>query len=91
MKRLSVDSATPAVRKFIRSLVKDANGVEVTLGGDVICRVIPPTQLSDAERATQLAELHKLLGKARQNSKRLRGTVIERKIRHALTTVRKGR
>ena len=51
MKRLSVDRAGPAVKKFIRSLAKDANGVELTLGGNVVCRVIPPTQLSDTEKA----------------------------------------
>ena len=48
MKRVSVDTASPAVKKFIRSLAIDANGVEVTLGGNVVCRIIPPAQLSDA-------------------------------------------
>jgi len=80
-KRLTVDTAAPAVKKFIRSLAKDTNGVEVTLGGKVICRVIPPAQLSDAEKAAPLDEVRKMLGHSRHHSKRLPGTVIERKIR----------
>ena len=88
MTRISVDTAPPAVKKFIRSLAIDANGAEVTLGGKVVCRIIPPGQLSDAEKAAQLAEVRKLLGEARANSKRLPATVIERNIRNALKTVR---
>jgi len=90
MKRVSVDTASPAVKKFIRSLPIDANGVEVTLGGNVVCRIIPPGQLSDAEKAAQLAEVGKLLGEARRNSKRLPATAVERRIRNALKTVRGG-
>lgn len=33
MKRLNVDSAAPAVKKFLRSLSIDANGIEVELDG----------------------------------------------------------
>ena len=88
MTRISVDAAAPAVKKFIRSLAMDANGVEVTLGGNVVCRIIPPAQLSEAEKTAQLAEVRQLLGKARDNGKLLPPTVIERKIRDALKTVR---
>jgi hypothetical protein len=68
MKRVSVDTAAPAVKKFICSLAIDANGVEVTLGGNVVCRIIPPAQLSDAEKAAQLAEVRRLLREAHANS-----------------------
>ena len=91
MKRVSVDTASPAVKKFIRSLAIDANGVEVTLDGNVVCRIIPPGQLSDSEKAEQLAEVRQLLGDARANSKRIPATEVERNIRDALKTVRKGR
>ena len=91
MKRISVDSASPAVKKFIRSLAIDANGVEVTLDGNVVCRIIPPGQMSDAEKAAQLGVVRQLLGEARANSKRMPAAVIERKIRNALKTVRKER
>jgi hypothetical protein len=91
MKRVNVDTASPAVKKFIRSLPLDANGVEVTLGGIVVCKIIPPRQLSDAEKAAQLDDVRQLLALARANSKRMPAPVIERKIRSALKTVREGR
>jgi len=91
MTRISVDSAAPAVKKFIRSLEIDANGVEVTLGGDVVCRIIPPGQLSDLEKSAQLGEVRQLLKAARKKSKRVPATVIEHTIRDAVKTVRKGR
>ena len=91
MKRVSVDTAAPAVKKFIRSLAMDANGVEVTLGGSVVCKIIPPGQLSDTEKAAQLAEVRQLVGEARANSKRVPAAVVERNIRSGLKTVRGGR
>ena len=91
MKRVNVDTESPAVKKFIRSLALDTNGIEITLDGNVVCKIIPPAQLSDAEKAAQLAEVRKLLGEARAHSKRVPATVIERNIRNALKTVRGGR
>ncbi len=91
MTKISVDTAPPAVKKFIRSLAIDANGVEVTLGGNVVCKIIPPGQLSEAEKNTRFAEVRQLLGEARANSKRLPATVVERKIRNAVKAVREGR
>jgi hypothetical protein len=91
MTRINVDTASAAVKKFIRSLAIDANGVEVILGGSVVCKIIPPEQLSDAEKAAEIAELRQLLREARDNSKRVPATVIERKIQSALKTVRGGR
>ncbi len=91
MKRVNVDTASPEVKKFIRSLAIDANGVEVTLGGNVVCKIIRPGQLSDAEKAAQLGVVRQLLEEARANSKRMTAAVVERNIRSALKTVRKGR
>jgi hypothetical protein len=91
MKRVSVDTAAPAVKKFIRSLVIDANGVDVTLGGTVLCRIVRPGQLSEAQKAARLARVRKLLGEARANSKRLPASVVERRLRSALKTVREAR
>lgn len=88
MTRINVDTASPAVKKFIRSLAIDAGGVEVTLGGKTVCKIIPPSQYSDADKDAQLAELRQLLSAARAHSKRLPPDVVERKIREALKTVR---
>jgi hypothetical protein len=91
MKRVNVDTASPSVKKFIRSLAIDANGVEVTLGGNVVCKIVRPGQLSDAERAAQLGVVRQLLAEARANSTRTPAAVVEGKIRSALKTVRQGR
>jgi hypothetical protein len=88
MKRISLEKVSPAVKKFIRSLAIDANGVEVTLGGDVVCKIIPPGQLTETEKAAQLGVVRQLLGEARANSKRLPAAAIERNIRSALKTIR---
>jgi hypothetical protein len=88
MKRVNVDTASPAVKKFIRSLAIDANGVEVALGGNVVCKIIPPAQLTDAEKVAQLGVVRKLLGEARANSKRMPAAAVERNIRSALKTIR---
>ena len=53
MKRINVDKAPPSVKKFIRSLEVDANGVEVILDGNVVCKFVPPTQLTEMEKAAQ--------------------------------------
>jgi hypothetical protein len=91
MKRVSVDTALPEVKKFIRSLPIDANGVEVTLGGNVVCKIIPAGQLSDAQKAAQLGVVRQLLREARANSQRMPATVVEHNIRNALKTVREER
>jgi len=91
MKRIRVDAAAPAVKKFLRSLSIDANGVEVELGGQVVCKIIPPAQLSDAEKAAHLADVRDLLRRSRERSKGVPASVIERDIRAAVKTVRRGR
>ncbi len=91
MKRVDVDTASPEVKEFLRSLAIDANGVEVTLGGNVVCKIIRPGQLSDGEKAAQLGIMRQLLGEARANSKRMLAAVVERNIRNALKSVRKER
>ena len=91
MKRVNVDTESPAVKKFIRSLAIDTNGVEITLDGNVICKIIPPGQLSDREKGAQLAKVRELLGEAREHSRRVPANVIESKIRNAMKTVREKR
>jgi hypothetical protein len=88
MKRVNVDTAPPAVKNFIRSLAIDATGVEVTLGGNVVCKIIPPGQLTDAQKAAQLGVVRQLLGEARAHSKHVPAEVFERKIRSAMKKTR---
>ena len=91
MTRISVDTAAPAVKKFIRSLAIDANGVEVILDGNVVCKIIPPSQLTDVEKEARLSDVRRLLADARNHSKQVPAAEIEQHIRNAMKTVRKGR
>ncbi len=88
MRRVKVDKASPAVKKFIQSLSLDANGVEVELNGRLVCKIIRPSQLSDADKAARLADIGVLLQRSRARSKRVSPRTIERDIRSALATVR---
>ncbi len=88
MKRLKVDKVAPAVKKFLQSLSIDANGVEVELGGQLLCKIVPPNQLSDVEKVAHLADLRELLQRSRARSQRISPRIIERDIRTALATVR---
>lgn len=91
MKRVNVDTAPSEVKQFIRSLALDTTGVEVPLGGKIVCKIVPPGQLSDTDKAAQFAQVRQLLGTARANSKRVPAPIVERNIRNALKTVRGGR
>jgi hypothetical protein len=88
MKRLKVDRAAPSVRKFLRSLSIDANGIEIELGGKLVCKIVPPAQLSDAEKTANLAQVRDLLRRSQKRSQHASPRAIERDIRQALATVR---
>jgi hypothetical protein len=88
MKHLKVDTAAPAVRKFFQALSIDGNGVGIELGGNLVCKIVPPSQLSDAEKSAHLADVRELLHRSRQRSKGVSARIIERDIRAALATVR---
>ena len=48
MKRVNLDTAALAVKKFISTLPVDPEGVELALGHRVLWKLVPPTQLSEA-------------------------------------------
>jgi hypothetical protein len=89
--RLNVDAEAPAVKKFLRKLAVDAGGVDIELGGQVICKIMPPEQMSDAERNVQLSDVREMLQRARKRSKGVASQLVERDIRAALAAVRESR
>ena len=91
MRRLKVDTAAPAVKKFFQSLSIDGNGVGIELGGDLVCKIVPPSQLSESEKAAHIADVRELLRRSRQRNKRVPARVIERDIREAISSVRSKR
>lgn len=88
MKRVNANTAAPSVKKFLRSLRIAPDGLEVELGGEVLCKIIPPGQLSETEKTARLAHVRELLNRARARSKGVSAEVIERDIRGAIKTVR---
>ncbi len=88
MKRFNVDSAAPSVKKFLRSLPIAVGGIEVELGGKIVCKIIPAGQLSESEKRSHLAHVRELLERARARSKSIPAEIIEQDIQRALSTVR---
>jgi hypothetical protein len=88
MTRVNVDTAAPAVKSFLRSLTVDASGVEIELAGRILCKIVPPQQLSEAAKAANVADMRELLRRARQRSKAVPAKTIERDIRAAMNRVR---
>lgn len=89
MKRVKLDDAAPNVKKFIRGLHIDADGVELELNGKVLCKVIPPIQFTEAEKAALLCERRALIRSAQERIKHVPSAVIKREIRRAVKTVGK--
>lgn len=88
MKRVTLDTAEPAVKEFIRDLPMDANGVEIELDGKVVCEILPPHSLSAAERAVLIARGRQLLKKAQSHQKTVPPRDVERFVRDAVDEVR---
>lgn len=88
MKRVSIDTAQAAVKSFVRSLPIEVEGVELELDGKVVCEVLPPHSISEAERSTLVARAKALGQKARQRNLGVPARVIEREARKAVEEVR---
>jgi hypothetical protein len=89
MKRVSLDTATPAVKKFVRSLPIGGEGVELELDGKVVCEVVAPRSISPAERASLIARAKVLAELARSRNKGVPARVIEREGQDAVDEVRR--
>ena len=87
MKRITLDRAAPTVQQFVRSLPVDPDGVELVLKGCVLCKIVPSTQFSEAEKATLLEEGRELVRRARERNKSVPPQVIEREVRRAVDRV----
>jgi hypothetical protein len=88
MKRVNLDQAQPAVKRFVRDLQIGAEGVELELDGKVVCEVVPPQTISPAERAALLLRGRELAQRARARNKGVRARVIEREVQQAVDEVR---
>jgi hypothetical protein len=91
MRRINVDRVQPAVKDFLRNLPVEQDGVELELGGRVICKVIPALQFSEAEKKALMKERWRLVRKAQERNKGVPARVIEREVREAVDEVRRRR
>ena len=88
MKAISLDREDDGVKQFIRTLPLQPGGVELPLNGEVICKVIAPQQLSDAERDAILEAGWQRVRQAQRRNQGVPGKVIEREINEAVEEVR---
>ena len=88
MKRVNLDTASRSVRNFIQSLSIDSEGVELAIRDRVVCKVVPPLQLSEPERAAMLKKGWELIRRAHERNKDVPARVIAREVREAVRMVR---
>jgi hypothetical protein len=91
MKHIVIDKYDERVRQFIRSLPLEPDGVAIELDGHVICKVVSPYQLSDAERDAALQRGWDLIEQAGARNKDVPAKVIEREVHKAVDEVRQRR
>ena len=88
MQRVNLDSAIPAVQDFVRGLQLEPDGVELMLGGEVVCKVVGPQRLTEADRTVLLDRVTQQLQRAHERTKGIPARVIEREVREAVSEVR---
>lgn len=89
MRKVTLDKAAPAVKKFFRSLKVGHEGIEVVLNGEPVYKVIPASQMSEAEKQAMVDRTWKLINRARERNKNVPARVIEREVRDAVDEVRR--
>ena len=90
MERVTIDSASPGVKEFIRSLPLQGGGVELELEGQVICNVIRPGgELSENEKAILFLRGRELVRRSRQRNLDVPQRVIEEEVGRAVDEVRR--
>ena len=86
--RIDLATTQKPVRDFIRSLGKVREPVELVLDGNLVARIIPPTELSDAEKQRILAEGWAVVEEARARTKGIPASVIQKAVDKAVREVR---
>ena len=91
MKRLNIDKAPPVVKTFLRDLMVNHEDLELKVDGDLVCKMILPSQFSETEQRNLVQQRWELIRKPRQRNKRVHARSIERNIREAVDLVRQKR
>jgi hypothetical protein len=88
MHRVNLNSAKRSVRVFFEELVVGREGVELELDGNVLCKVIPPNQLTDTERDKLVKDALAFMKRSQERNKGVPSRVIQREIEEAINEVR---
>ena len=89
MQRLKIDQASLAVKRFVRSLPFDPEGVELELDGHVVCKVVAPNQLSESGKKAVLKAGWQQVRKTQERNRGVPAKVIQREIEKAVSDVRR--
>ncbi len=86
--RIDLATTQKPVRDFIRRLGKVREPVELLLDGDLVARIIAPTELSDAEKQRIVDEGWAIVEKARARTKGIPASVIQETVDKGVQEVR---
>ena len=76
------------VKRFVRTLAKGAEGAMLRLNGQSLLKVLPPYEMSDAEKKALIEGRQDLMRKARERNKGVPMKVINKEIEEAIDEVR---
>lgn len=88
MKRVAIDEAPMAVKEFVQSLPLDGGGVQLELGGHVVCTVVPAADRADRDARALLERGRELVRRSRERNKDIPTATVEREVRRAVNEVR---
>jgi hypothetical protein len=91
MTRVNLNNAAPAVTEFLSALAAAGEGVELELNGRVLCKILPPSDVSMHEMKALVDERWQLIHEAQRRTKGVSPQVLEREISDAVDKVRSRR
>ncbi len=89
MERVKLDGAPASVKRFVRSLRIQNNGVELELDGQVLCRVVPAADFTEVEKAVLIDRAKEMIRGARQRNAGIPSRILQRDVREAVDEVRR--
>lgn len=86
--RIDLATTEKAVRDFVTGLGDVREPVKLVLNGALVAKIIPATELSDAEKQRILREGMAVVDKARARTKDISASVIQKEVNEAVQECR---
>ncbi|MBI1902722.1 MAG: hypothetical protein HYS13_16605 [Planctomycetia bacterium] len=86
--RIELSAADMPLRDFIAGLAPIREPVELVLRGTAVARIVPPSELSDAEKQQILDEGWAVVDKTRARMKGVKSSVVRKAVDKAVRAVR---